>query len=86
MGRLRNRIHSASDSYYVSGEGYRDARRRMHTNKFNVKMNVLTLTIGVIIILGGFQLEISKMIYLGIGLFLFGCLTTWLTYRNRKYE
>lgn len=86
MGRLRKRINSAADSYYVAGEGYRLARGRMHRNRFNVKMNVLTLFFGGVFLLGAYELKNQTLLYLGLGIFALGCLTTWLTYRNRKYE
>ena len=86
MGRLRERINRTSDSYYVSGEGYRNARSRMHSNKINLQMNILTIFIGVIMIIGGLQLNLLKLLYWGIGILCFGCLTTWLTYRKRMNE
>lgn len=86
MSRLRHRINRAGDSYYVAGEGYKQARKRMHDNQVNLKMNVLVLFIGAVLLIGYFQLRNINLLYWGIGVFAFGCLTTWLTYRNRKYE
>ena len=92
MATIRERVNSTSDSYYVSGEGYKNARRRMETNRFNFKMNAVVFAIGVTLFLFGIgglksRMEIArKMVWVGIGFLVIAGLTTWLTYRSRRNE
>jgi len=86
MGRLRDRISNTSDSYYVAGEGYRDARKRMKVNRDNFKIMAGVLAVGITLLISGIVSGISKLLYWGGGITAFGGFIGYTIYRQRKNE
>jgi len=86
MATIKERINSASDSYYVSAKGYKKARRRLHDDKVNHMGNVLSLIIGGVLFVFGVGTGITGMWVIGLIVFVFGIFMNWMTARNRKYR
>lgn len=74
MGRLRNRIKTRGDTYYVEAEAYRKGRAKVKHNLNAIKMGVGSLVIGCMAWFMGNEMDVKGLETLGIILTLYGVL------------
>lgn len=86
MGKLNKRIKSTSDSYYVWGEGAREARIRRSNNRVIEKFGMSLVFFGMAIIIIGYIIPNRNVLIIGILTFIASAVIGVLYRRKRNRE